>query len=248
MFDQRLDAKTILPDLFEREVDMSRYLMALLAVVVVGGCATAPAPIQNTKNVVATPQNGELTVSVRAGKSVGDVTPVYVSVANGTETEVTVVPSQVFAVNDVGERIAPLPPDEAARQAGSANELTGAVQSGAVSGVGGGALGAAAGAIAGLGGVTNGGWGFASPVSGAATGAGFGAAAGVFSGARAGQSRADAQSSQQIGALSLKSETVHHNFVVSGYVFFPKGTYQRVDLVVIDRGNGETTTFREPWQ
>ena len=47
---------------------MSRYLIALLAVVV-GGCAMAPAPIQNTKNVVATPQNGELTVSVRAGKS-----------------------------------------------------------------------------------------------------------------------------------------------------------------------------------
>ena len=91
-----------------------------------------------------------MAVSVAVAPTVGEVTPVYVSVANGTDAPRSVVPSQVFAVNDAGERVAPLSPGEAARQAGSAKELSGAVQSAAISGVGGAAVGAAAGSIAGV--------------------------------------------------------------------------------------------------
>jgi hypothetical protein len=221
--------------------------LALLGAITFGGCGVAPAPIAHTPNVVATPQSGELVISVQAAKSVGEVVPVYVSVANGTDSAHDIVPSQVFALNEVGERVAAIPPEEAARQAGNAKELQGAMQSGAISGVGGAALGAAAGAIAGVGGNSGGGWGFSSPSSGALFGTGFGGAWGVFSGAQAGQSKADQQANQQIAALALKPEDVRHAFVVSGYVFFPKGSYRQVEMVLVDRESGVTETVREPW-
>src|SRR5260370_17506622 len=103
--------------------------LAILAAIAISGCAVAPPPIAHTPNVVATPQQGQLAVSVSAAPTVGEVTPVYVSIANGTDATRSVVPSQVFALNDSGERVAPLPPGEAARQAGSAKALEGAGKS-----------------------------------------------------------------------------------------------------------------------
>jgi hypothetical protein len=211
------------------------------------GCAVAPAPIAHTPNVVTTPPPGQIAVSVQASPSVGEVVPVYVSVANGTDDTRTVVPDQIFALNNVGERVAPIPPGEAARQAGNANELKGAMQSAAVSGVGGAAVGAAAGAIAGAGGNSGGGWGFNSPSQGALVGTGLGGGWGVWSGAGYGQSKADQQANQQIDALALKPEEVRPKFVVSGYVFFPKGSYNQVEMVVLDRETGGTQILREPW-
>ena len=220
--------------------------LAILAAIAISGCAVAPPPIAHTPNVVATPQQGQLAVSVAAAPTVGEVTPVYVSIANGTDATRSVVPSQVFALNDSGERVAPLPPGEAARQAGSAKELEGAVKSAAVSGVGGAAVGAAAGAIAGAAGRA-GNWGFGSPGAGALVGTGFGAGWGVWSGAERGQSKADQQANQQIEALSLKPEEVRKNFTVSGYVFFPKGQYNHVEMLLVDRETGDTQVVSEPW-
>ncbi|MFZ0680000.1 hypothetical protein [Candidatus Binatus sp.] len=219
---------------------------AIAAAIAISGCGIAQAPIAHTPNVVATPLQGQLAVSVAAAPTVGEVTPVYLSIANGTDDTRSVVPSQVFAVNDTGERIAPLPPGEAARQAGSAKELSGAVQSGAVSGVGGAALGAAAGAIAGTAGHA-GDFGFGSPSSGALIGTAFGGFWGAFTGAGKGQDRADSQANQQIDALSLKPEEVRRNYTVSGYVFFPKGQYSQVEMLLVDRETGDTQVVREPW-
>jgi hypothetical protein len=220
--------------------------LAIVAAIALSGCAVAPPPIAHTPNVVATPQQGQLAISVAAAPTVGEVTPVYVSIANGTDATRSVVPSQVFALNDSGERVAPLPPGEAARQAGSAKELEGAVKSAAVSGVGGAAVGAAAGAIAGVAG-RSGGWGFASPGAGSLIGTAFGGGWGVFSGAEKGQSKADQQANQQIEALSLKPEEVRKNFTVSGYVFFPKGQYNHVEMMLVDRETGDTQVVSEPW-
>ena len=223
------------------------YAGALAVAIAISGCAVAPAPIAHTPNVVATPEQGRIAISVAAAPTVGEVTPVYVSVANGTNDTRSVVPSQVFALNDAGERVAPLPPGEAARQAGSAKELEGAVKSGAVSGVGGAALGAAAGAIAGAAGSSAGWFGFGSPGAGALVGTAFGGAYGVFSGVEKGQSKADQQASQQLEAVSLKPEEVRTNFTVSGYVFFPKGQYDQVEMLLVDRETGDTEVVREPW-
>jgi hypothetical protein len=222
--------------------------LAAMSLIAVAGCAVAPAPLAHTPNVVATPPPGRLAVSVQAAPAVGEVVPVYVSVANGTDYARTVVPNQIFALNSVGERIAPLPPGEAARQAGNANELNGALKSGTISGIGGAAVGAAAGAIAGAGGRSgDGGFGFNSPSQGALVGTGFGGAYGVFSGASAGQSKADLQANQQIDALSLQPQDVRQNFVASGYVFFPKGSYNQVEMMLVDRETGATERVTEPW-
>ncbi len=220
---------------------------AVAAALALFGCAVAPPPIAHTPNVVATPQPGRLAVSVAAAPAVGAVTPVYVSIANGTDAPRAIVPSQVFALNDAGERVAPLPPGEAARQAGSAKELEGAIQSAAVSGIGGAAVGAAAGAVAGAAG-SAGNWGFGSPGAGALVGSAFGGGMGIIRGAEKGQSRADQQAHQQIEALSLKSAEVRKNFTVSGYVFFPKGQYNQIEMLLIDRETGDTEVVREPWR
>jgi hypothetical protein len=219
---------------------------AFAAAIAISGCGFASAPIEHTPNVVATPQPGHLAVSVAAAPTVGQVTPVYVSIANGTEASRAVVPSQVFALNDAGERVAPLPPGEAARQAGSSKELRGAIQSAAVSGIGGAAVGAAAGAVAGAAG-SAGNWGFGSPGAGALIGTAFGGGWGAFTGAEKGQSKADQQATEQIQAVSLKPEDVRKNFTVSGYVFFPKGQYNQVEMLLVDKETGDTEVIREPW-
>ncbi len=219
---------------------------AIAAAFAISGCAVAPAPIAHTPNVVATAEQGQLAVSVAAAPTVGEVTPVYVSIANGTDADRSVVPSQVFALNDAGERVAPIPPGEAARQAGSAKELQGAIESGAVSGVGGAAVGAAAGALAGAAG-NAGNWGFSSPGAGALIGTAFGGGFGILRGAERGQTRADQQANQQIDAVALKPEDVRKDFTVSGYVFFPKGSYNQVEMLLVDRETGDTEVVREPW-
>jgi len=212
----------------------------LLAGFALAGCGIAPAPIEHTTNVVATPQQGQLSVSVQAVPTVGEVTPVYISVANGTDSPRSVVPSQVFALNEDGERVAPLPPGEAARQAGSANELKGALESAAVSGAAAGAVGAGLGAAAGSA------FGHVGP--GAIVGSAWGAGWGMWRGAERGQSRADEQANQQIQALSLKPEDVRRSFTVSGYVFFPKGNYRQIEMLLVDRETGATESIREPWR
>jgi hypothetical protein len=207
--------------------------------IIVAGCGVASPPIKDTPQVVATPINGELSTSVQAAPAVGDVVPVYVSVANGTDEPRSVVPSQVFAINDAGERVAPLPPNEAARQAGGAGELKAALKSAAISGVAGGAVGAGLGAAAGAG---WGGWG-----PGALIGTAVGAGTAMFSGAERGQSKADQQANEQIGGLALKPEEVRRNFTVSGYVFFPKGNYREVEMVLVNHETGDTQSVHEPW-
>ncbi|MGH7925717.1 MAG: hypothetical protein ACREQH_14125 [Candidatus Binatus sp.] len=220
---------------------------AIAAVIAIAGCAVAPAPIAHTPNVVATPEQGRVAVSVAAAPTVGEVTPVYVSVANGTDAPRSVIPSQVFALNDAGERVAPLPAGEAARQAGGAKELEGAVKSAAISGVGGAAVGAAAGAVAGAAGRSAGWYGFGSPGAGALVGSAFGGGWGIIRGAERGQTKADQQANQQLEAVALKPEEVRKNFTVSGYVFFPKGQYNQVEMLLVDRETGDTEVVREPW-
>ena len=73
------------------------------------------------------------------------------------------------------------------------------------------------------------------------------AAGGIFSGAERGQSKANQQANQQLEAVSLKPEEVRKNFTVSGYVFFPKGQYNHVEMLLVDRETGDTQVVSEPW-
>ena len=219
--------------------NVSRRSVIAMVALSISACAVGGGPIKQTSQVVATPVQGELTVAVNKAPAIGEVTPVNVSVANGTDISRSVIPSQIFAINDSGQRVAPLPPGEAARQAGGADELKDALKSSAVSGAAGGALGAGLGAAVGAvtGGVGTG------AIVGAATGAGWG----MFSGAGRGQDRADQQASAQLGSLALSQQDVAHDFTVSGYVFFPKGDYQQIQVLMINRETGDTEVVTRPW-
>jgi hypothetical protein len=207
---------------------------------VLNGCIFAPAPLKNTPQVVATPVDGQLTVSSAPARTIGDVQPVYVSIANGTDMPRAVVPSQIFALNESGNRIAPLPPGEAARQAGNAGELKAALTSAAASGAVEGAIGAGIGAIAGS--------LIQSGATGAAIGGAIGGGSGILHGATEGPSKADAQASAQIGALALQPGDVRHDFTVSGYVFFPKGEYKQIQFLLVDDESGNTEVINRPWK
>lgn len=202
------------------------------------GCAVAPAPLRDTPHVVATPSRGQLTVSSETHKPIGGVLPVYLSIANGTDSPCTVVPNQIFALNEHGNRVAPLPPAEAARRAGDAGELRAALLSAGVSGLVEGAIGAGIGAVAGS--------LIDSGATGAALGGAIGAGSGAVTGASAGPAKADAQAATQLTALALPAQDVRRDFTVSGYVFFPKGDYQRIQMLVVDDETGDTEVINQP--
>ena len=204
------------------------------------GCAIASAPLKDTPQVVATPAPGQLTVSSAPHSPIGQVQPVYVSIANGTDVPRSVVPSQIFALNDAGNRVAPLPPGEAARQAGSAGALKAGLVSAAASGAIEGALGAGIGAIAGS--------LIHSGAEGAAIGTAIGAGSGALHGATAGPAKAESQANEQLTALSLQPSDVRRDFTVSGYVYFPKGDYKQLQFLLVDSESGDTEVINRPWK
>ncbi len=222
-----------------RRIKVRIRFAALLVVSPMAGCAIAEAPIKTPPQIVATPQPDELAISVQPSALIGNVQPVYVSIANGTDTPRAVVPSQVFALNEAGDRVAPLPAGEAARQAGGSGELKAALVSGATSGLLGGGVGAGLGAIAG------------SLIHSGAQGAGIGAAIGGgeagIHGVMAGPEKADQQAQMQLNALALQPAEVRRNFTVSGYVFFPKGDYRQLQIVLIDGESGDTQVINHAW-
>ena len=69
----------------------------------------------------------------------------------------------------------------------------------------------------------------------------------MFSGAGRGQDRANQQAGAQLGSLALPQQDVAHNFTVSGYVFFPKGDYQQIQVLMINRETGDTEVVTRPW-
>jgi len=208
--------------------------------IVAAGCALGSAPLKDTPKVVATPEPGHLSVAMQPANTIGDVQPVYVSIANGTDTSRAIVPSQIFALDEQGQRIAPIPPGEAAREAGGAGELKAALTSGTVSGALAGALGAGVGAVAGS--------FLHSGAAGAALGGAVGGGAGTFQGALAGPNKADRQATEQINALALEKGDVNNDFTVSGYVFFPKGDYKQLQLLMVDNESGNTEVIERPWK
>ncbi len=203
------------------------------------GCAVAPKPLAPGSNVVPTPQPGELSVLINPQAPVGGVVPVRVSIANGRDLPYRIDPSQVFAINEAGARVAPLPPGEAALEAGNAEALAGAVESGVASGAVGGGIGAGLGAAAGaaVGGVSQ----------GAIFGGAISAAEAMLTGIPMGQQQAQSQAQQQIGALALRGGPLGQDATMTGYVFYPSGHYYWVEVVVQDPEHGGSRRIRVAW-
>jgi hypothetical protein len=223
-----------------RHTDILRRRLWFTLSFIVAGCTLARAPLKDVPKVVATPEPGQVSVAIQPANTIGDVQPVYISIANGTDIPRAVVPSQIFALDAQGQRIAPLPPGEAAREAGGAGELKAALASGAASGAVVGAFGAGIGAIAGA--------LIHSGATGAALGGAIGGGQGLVQGAFAGPSKADQQAKDQLTALALQSGDVRNNFTVSGYVFFPKGDYEQIQLLLVDNESGNTEVIDRPWK
>ncbi len=215
-------------------------MLALSAMVALGGCSVASAPLPDTPHVVATPQSGMVNVAAQSGKPVGSITPVYISIANGTDIPRVVAPNQVFAVNDVGERVAPIPSGEAAREAGGAGELKAALASGAVSAGVGGGIGAGLGAAAGS--------AFGAVGQGALLGGAIAGAEAVLTGVTSGVASSHRQANQQINSLALKPGKIYRGFTQSGYVFFPKGSYTGLEVVLVNAETGDTEDIKTPWR
>ena len=218
--------------------DLRKWSLLIVALVL-SACGIAWPPLKETPKVVPTPIDGEFSVVTQAEHPVGDLIPVYVSIANGTDEGRTVHPSQVFALNEYGQRVAPVPATEAARQAGNAGALKAALASSAAGGAAEGAFGAAVGALAGL---ALGGVG-----PGAAVGGAVGAAQGALWSAPMGQAQAQGQANAQIQGLALGDSEVRKDFTISGYVFFPKGAYKNVEMLVVNNETGSTETVTLPW-
>jgi hypothetical protein len=98
--------------------------------------------------VVPEAEGGRVGVRAIAADPLDPVQPVTVAVTNGLSDSVRIDPRQVFAIGATGERIAPLPPGEAARLA-KGHGLPGSLGGAGKGAVTGGILGAVGGAISG---------------------------------------------------------------------------------------------------
>jgi hypothetical protein len=225
---------------------LAASIAALLAFCL-GGCATTWNPIPITPRVALTPTKGDVTMQAHPGEPIGRIVPVDVSIANGTDEPYLVQPDQIFAINQQGQRIMPVPSNEAIQEAGNANALkaglTGAAKNLAIGAIAGAATGAAIGAAVGT--------IVLSPAQGALVGAAIGgsvgaAGGGVYGGVQ-GQAAAHRDADTQISALSLQTREAHPNYSINGYVFFPKGEYTSIQMTVLNEETHQTDTRTSSW-
>src|SRR5262249_50589620 len=149
-------------------------MRALVLALALAGCAARHAAPTLT---APAPETGKVLVVAQNAPTIGSAQPIAVAITNGTEEVLHGDPRQVYTTSGTGDRIAPLPPAEAARRAGG-QHLPGAIRGGVMGAAGGGVLGAIGGAIAGA---IQGGIGLA-VAAGTAAGAGVGGVGGVGGG------------------------------------------------------------------
>jgi hypothetical protein len=174
---------------------------------------------------IPTPEAGRIGIRARSADHLGDVQPIAIGLTNGTSTSLRLDPRQIFALRG-DERIASLPPGEAARRAGG-RRMPGAVRGAAVGAASGGVLGALGGLISGA---IQGGIGTAVAV-GSAVGAGVGAVTGVFTGGRH-----EAPDVTGFEDRALPASTLEPGFSSTGYVYYPAGTYERLEILLAEPG------------
>jgi len=207
-----------------------RTMVVLVAAL--AGCAARRSPTVP----VPPAELGRVTLAARAAPLAGTVQLVAVAVTNGRAESLALDPRQLYAFDDAGERVAPLPPAEAARRA-EGKHLPGAVRGGAVGAASGGLLGAIAGAISGA---IQGGIGTA-VAAGSAVGAALGAITGVLAGG--GSSPPDVAGFTD---RALPETMLAPGLSATGYVYYPPGTYETLELLVADERGGPPLRARVP--
>jgi hypothetical protein len=217
---------------------MSRSWAWTLAILIAGGCSTRGAVATPSAlplpAVVATPLKGQATIIAVPTKPVGNIQPVYVSIANGTDEPLLQSQGEIFVKGRDGNRVPAVPLTEATAEAGGAAGLVSSIGTAAAYGIPAAATTAAAGAASGAG-FSGGSW--SGVLQGSAIGAGVGLITGAASGIWTAHTAAEQRAQEQIQTLTLKAGTVPPNGTASGYVFYPHGKYQQVEAIL---GNAET--------
>jgi hypothetical protein len=204
--------------------------LALAGVVALVGCTARRPPTTVALPPAAT---GEVSAAAMAVEPLGEVRPIAVALTNGHTDLRQLDARQVFAQPADGARVAPLAPSEAARRAGG-RTVPGDVRRGATGAVKGGVISALGGLISGA---IQGGIGAASAV-----GAAVGAAVGGVTGALGGGSGPDVAGFED---RALPSMTLAPGFSATGWVYYPPGDYQTLDILLLDEhGEVETVVVR----
>ena len=216
--------------------------LVLLAILMANGCSSngavaTPSPLPLPK-VVASPSNGRVSVIAVANKPVGNVVPVYISVANGGGSPLIESPSEIFAQGEDGNRVPVVPLTEAVAQAGGAAGLVSSLGTAAAYGLPAAAVGGVSGAaVAGIGGMSG-----TSALSGSLIGGTAGLLTGGAQGIWTAHQAAEQRAEEQIANLSLKPTTIPPNGTASGYVFYPADQYQKLLAVMGDSESHSSVT------
>jgi hypothetical protein len=217
----------------------AKRILPVLLVVSCAGCVHKP--VTAPRAVVPETSPSQVRIAGSPGKNFGNMVALGIGLSNGEPDTYSVSADHIYAIDEAGNRIAPLSVEEAARQAGGATALAAGLE-----GAGGGALltgllGAIPGAIIGA---AQGGAGGAG--KGAAIGAGIGVAAGAIGGFYESKTQTEQQIIDQLHGLYFGEKTLRTGVPVSGFVFYPEGTYAGVTAVVIDQGTRQAREVSGP--
>ncbi len=198
-------------------------------------------PVTAPRAVVPETASAEIRLAASPGKDFGSMVALGIGMSNGETATYTVTADRIFAIDAAGNRIAPLSVEEAARQAGGATALVAGLE-----GAGGGALlagllGAIPGAI--IGAAQGGGAGAG---KGAAIGAGIGVAVGAIGGFYESKTKTEREIIDQLHGLYFAAQTLKPGLPVSGFVFYPAGTYTGVRAVLIDQATNQVKEVAGP--
>src|SRR5215472_1776710 len=199
------------------------------------GAVNTPSPLPVAK-VAATPIQGKAAIVAVSAKPVGNIQPVYVSIANGTSSPMLESSGEIFAIGADGNRVPALPPQEAANQAGGSAGLASSVETATAYAAPAAAGGAATAAI---GSAVSGGSLLSGSLIGGAVGLVIGAGTGLYQAHAAAETRAQ----EQVQNLSLKPTTIPPNGTESGYIFFPLGEYKKIEAVLGDTESASAITI-----
>ncbi len=217
----------------------SRKTWLLVLLVCSAGCVKKP--VTAPRAVVPETVSSEIHIAGSPGKDFGSMVALGIGMSSGETATYVTTADRVFAVDEAGNRIAPLSVEEAARQAGGATALVAGLE-----GAGGGALlagllGAIPGAI--IGASQSGGHGAG---TGAAVGAGIGIAVGAIGGFYESKTKTEQEIINQLHGLYFGEQTLKTGLPVSGFVFYPAGNYTGVRAVLVDQKTNQVKEVAGP--
>ena len=205
----------------------------IVAAVVFSACS---AKHQAPPLAVPQVETGKATVRAIGVDSLGPVQLVAVAVTNGLTDTIRVDGRQAFALIESGERIAPLPPGEAARLA-NGRSVPGSLSGAGKGAVTGGVLGAMGGAISGA-------------IQGGIGGAvGAGAAVGVALGAITGALGGGGGPPPDVAGFTdraLPTTSVAPGLSATGYLYYPEGSYRTLELLLTEDPSGRVMPEQVP--